>query len=190
VRALTRAGLTPRDVQMENLAPADPQAAFQNASVDAWVIWYPYITEAEQNLGAHILLTGKGLVDAYVFYFSTRSFAQQHPWILQLILTELDKTDGWIAAHTAEAAQIMANETGVPLPLITTVLTKRRATGILLVDDRMIASQQHAADSFYSLGLQPVKIDVAAAVWRPTNYAGRPGVQRGDPGRAAKQAAR
>lgn len=190
VRALARAGLTPRDVQMENLAPADAQAAFQNASVDAWVIWYPYITEAEQNLGAHILLTGKGLVDAYVFYFSTRSFAQQHPRILQLILTELDKTDGWIAAHTAEAAKIMANETGVPLPLITTVLTKRGVTGVLPMDDRMIASQQQAAGTFYSLGLLPAKINVAAAVWRPTTYAGRAGAQGRDPRGVAKQAAR
>jgi sulfonate transport system substrate-binding protein len=182
VRALARAGLTPRDVQMENLAPADAQAAFQNASVDAWVIWYPYITEAEQNLGAHILLTGKGLVDAYVFYFSTRSFARQHPRILQLILSELNKTDGWIAAHTAQAAIIMASETGVPMPLITTVLAKRGAAGVLPVDDRMIASQQRAADSFYSLGLLPVKIDVAAAVWRPADYAGRAGCRAAIPG--------
>jgi sulfonate transport system substrate-binding protein len=145
------------------------------------VIWYPYITEAEQNLGAHILLTGKGLVDAYVFYFSTRSFAQQHARILQLILTELDKTDVWIATHTAEAARIMSSETGVPLALITTVLTKRRAAGVLPVDDRMIASQQQAADSFYSLGLLPVKIDVAAAVWRPSTYAGRAAAQARDP---------
>jgi sulfonate transport system substrate-binding protein len=173
VRALGRAGLTPRDVETENLAPADAHAAFQSGSVDAWVIWYPYITEAQQNLGAHILLTGKGLVDAYVFYFSTRTFAQQHTQVLQLILRDLDGTDSWIAGHTAEAAQIMSSETGVPVALVTTILTKRLATGVLPVDDRMIASQQQAADSFYSLGLLPVKIDVAAAVWRPTTYPGR-----------------
>jgi sulfonate transport system substrate-binding protein len=172
LRALQGAGLGLNDVQLENLAPPDARVAFQSGNLDAWVIWYPYITDAQQALGARILLTGKGLVDGYGFYFSTRSFAEQHPQLLKIILTDLNQADRWIGDHPAAAAKIMSAETGVPLPLMEEVVKRRGRPQIEAVDQRMIASQQRVADTFYALGLIPSKLDVASAVWVPAGGMG------------------
>jgi sulfonate transport system substrate-binding protein len=172
LRALHGAGLSLNDVQLENLVPPDARVAFQSGNLDAWVIWYPYITDAQQALGARILLTGKGLVDGYAFYFSTRSFAEQHPQLLKMILIDLNEADHWIGDHPTAAAQIMSDETGVPLPLMQELVKRRGRPEILPVDRQMIASQQRVADTFYALGLIPSKLEVASAVWVPAGGIG------------------
>jgi sulfonate transport system substrate-binding protein len=167
LRALRGAGLGLNDVQLENLAPPDARVAFQSGNLDAWVIWYPYLADAQEALGARILVTGKGLVDGYSFYFSTRSFAEQHPHLLRMILTHLNEADHWIDDHPAAAAQIMSDQTGVPAPLMQELVKRRGQLEIKPVDGQMIASQQRVADTFYGLGLIPSKLEVASAVWAP-----------------------
>ena len=52
VRALENAGLKYSDVETVFLAPADARAAFERGSVDAWVIWDPFLAAAETSIGA------------------------------------------------------------------------------------------------------------------------------------------
>jgi sulfonate transport system substrate-binding protein len=61
VRALEAAGLHWSDIRPVSLSPADAPAAFQAGDVDAWVIWDPYMSAAETNLGARVLRDGAGL---------------------------------------------------------------------------------------------------------------------------------
>ena len=57
---LTKAGLTPKDVNLIYLQPADALAAFTSHHVDAWAVWSPYIEQAETQYGAKAIATGKG----------------------------------------------------------------------------------------------------------------------------------
>ena len=57
---------------MVYLPPADARAAFERGSVDAWVIWDPFLAAAEQQLGARVLKDGQGLVNNLQFYLADR----------------------------------------------------------------------------------------------------------------------
>src|SRR5882757_720458 len=46
--ALASAKLSPADVKISYLAPADARAAFERNDVDAWFAWDPYVASVEQ----------------------------------------------------------------------------------------------------------------------------------------------
>src|ERR1700744_4240078 len=46
LQVLTRAGLSPHDVELDYLQPAQALAAFSSGAVDAWDIWSPYIEQS------------------------------------------------------------------------------------------------------------------------------------------------
>ncbi|MBG9233602.1 sulfonate ABC transporter substrate-binding protein, partial [Bacteroides ovatus] len=75
VKALEHAGLTYADIQPIYLTPADARAAFVQRSVDAWVIWDPYLAAAERQLGARVVANGDGLVRNTQYYLAARKYA-------------------------------------------------------------------------------------------------------------------
>ena len=82
VKALEKAGLRYTDVQTVFLPPADARAAFERGSVDAWVIWDPFLAAAERQIGARQLADGTGLVSNHQFYLAARPYAEQHPQVI------------------------------------------------------------------------------------------------------------
>lgn len=163
VKALEKAGLAYTDIQVAYLPPADARAAFERRSVDAWVIWDPFLAAAEQQLGVRVLTDGKGLVANTQFYLAARPYAEQQPKVVQAIIDELAKLDVWAAAHPKEVAETLAPQVGLD------VATTRRATdrfayGIQPVNAAVAAQQQQVADAFYQLKLIPKAIRVADAL--------------------------
>ena len=57
VKSLDTVGLTIDDIEPVHLTPPDASIAFEKGDVDAWVVWDPYMTVAE-NQGNIILQTG------------------------------------------------------------------------------------------------------------------------------------
>ncbi len=53
---LQKAGLSWQDIQPIWLPPADARAAFDKQSIDAWAIWEPYLSAAEQDARAKVLI--------------------------------------------------------------------------------------------------------------------------------------
>ena len=165
IRALEKAHLGLNEIRQAGLSPIDARAAFESGSVDAWVIWDPFYADAQLNLGAKVLADGSGLVDDFVFYVSTRSVADKHPHLLQVVIDEIERTEQWMQAHPDEAATQLSDATGLPRNIWQTSIS-RHHYGIRPVDQRTIAAQQDIADTFYALRLLPAKEKVANAVWR------------------------
>lgn len=112
VRALEKAGLAYKDIEVVYLPPADARAAFERGSVDAWVIWDPFLAAAEKQLGARILADGKGLVSNHQFYLAARPYAEKNAGIVRLILEELARVDEWGRSNQKEVASILAAQIG------------------------------------------------------------------------------
>ena len=93
VKALEKAGLKYEDVQTVFLNPSDARAAFERGSVDAWVIWDPFLAAAEHQLGARQLADGVGLVSNHQFYLASRRYAEQNGKVVKLIVEELARLD-------------------------------------------------------------------------------------------------
>ena len=164
VRALRHTGLDYADIQPAYLAPADARAAFTQGSVDAWVIWDPYLAAIQRQTDARVLVDGTGLVDNTQFYLATRKFAAAEPKLVHTVLEELAKADAWAKAHPADVARELAPLVGLD-PATVEFAARRASYGAVPVTAQVLASQQTIADTFGELKLIPKRIAVHDAQW-------------------------
>jgi sulfonate transport system substrate-binding protein len=163
VKALEKAGLNYKDIETVFLAPADARAAFERGSLDAWVIWDPFLAAAEKQIGARVLADGTGIVANHQFFLASRTYAEKNPKIVDILLDELNRIDQWGARNQAEVASILSAQTGLD-KATTELATKRYSFGVKPVTPSVIADQQKIADAFFNLKLIPKKIVVKDAV--------------------------
>ena len=166
VRALASIGLKPADIVPVYLAPADARAAFGRGSVDAWVIWDPFLAAAQDATGARVLTDATGLAPNRQFFVSTRAFATAQPALLVQLNAQIDATDRWAESNQAETVRLLAASMGLAEPVVAQAVA-RMGYGVQPLTPEIIADQQKIADTFFDLGLIPKKLDVANAVWRP-----------------------
>jgi sulfonate transport system substrate-binding protein len=163
VKALEKAGLDYKDIDVVYLPPADARAAFERGSVDAWVIWDPFLAAAEKQLGARILADGKDLVSNHQFFLASRPYAEKKPEVVKIALEELVKVDDWGRQNIKEVASILSSQIGLD-PAIVELAANRYTYGVKPISESVITEQQKIADTFTSLKLIPKKISVKDAV--------------------------
>lgn len=163
VKALEKAGVAYQDVQTIYLPPADARAAFERGSVDAWVIWDPFLAAAEKQIGARVLVDGKGLVSNHQFYLASRPYAEKYPAIVKILIEELAKTDEWSARNLKEVTAILAPQLGLE-PAVVELAASRLSYGIKPISETVLVEQQKIADVFSNLKLIPKKIVIKDAV--------------------------
>jgi len=163
IAALEKAGLKFGDIEPAYLAPADGRAAFARGSVDAWVIWDPYLAAGEAATRARVLADATGLARNPQFYLASSAFAKARPDLVRVLLGEIGKTDAWAAKHQAEVATLLAPRTGLPLDVLRVALA-RLGYGVAPITPDIVASQQRIADTFFHAGLLPRSIAVRDAV--------------------------
>jgi sulfonate transport system substrate-binding protein len=165
VKALEKAGVDYRSLQIVYLPPADARAAFERGAVDAWVIWDPFLAAAQAATGARTLVDGSGLVDNHQFYLASRDLAAREPGTIHAIIEELDAADRWAAGNQEEVARLFGPRVGIPAPVLQVAL-ERMGYGVATVTDEVLDKQQRIADTFHELGLIPKSITVRDAAWR------------------------
>lgn len=163
VRALEKAGIPYSAIQPIYLPPADARAAFERGSVDAWVIWDPFLAAAEQQLGARVLADGRNLVSNHQFYLAARSFAEQHANLNRILLEEIAKVDEWGKANPGEVSTILSSQTGLPKNVVD-LAASRYAYGVKPMSAEVVREQQRIADAFHALKLIPKPIVVKDAL--------------------------
>ncbi len=159
VQALEKAKLQYTDIKPVFIPPADARAAFERGKIDAWAIWDPYYAAAEQATGARILTDATGIVANREFLFASATFAKKHPDRLKVVLDEVKKVDEWAKPRPKEVAEILSPLIGIETPVLEEV-AKRRAYGVELISEEVVAYQQKLADTFFRLKLVPKRVDV------------------------------
>jgi sulfonate transport system substrate-binding protein len=163
VKSLEKAGLKYEDIETRFLPPSDARAAFESGNVDAWVIWDPFLADAELNANARILADGTDLVKNREFFLASRNFAKKNPKVLDVIYQELQKSEDWVKANPDEAAKFLAPQIGMSEQTLKLTLS-RKNYGIVKIDDKTAKDQQKIADQFYKLQLIPSDINVQDAL--------------------------
>lgn len=166
VRALEDAGLKYGDIQPVYLPPSDARAAFERGSVDAWVIWDPFLSAAEKQLQARILRDGQGLVDNHQFYLATRTFAEKHPQVISALIEEIRTVGEWVKGNEAQATTQVAPLLGLPED-IAKLAVERQGYGALFISPQVAEAQQKIADTFADLKLIPKRLSVKDVIWTP-----------------------
>ncbi|MDR5816665.1 sulfonate ABC transporter substrate-binding protein [Caballeronia sp. LZ033] len=164
VEALKKAGLAYADIQPVYLAPADARAAFVQGSIDAWVIWDPYLAAVEKQAHARQLVDGTNLVSNVQYYLATRRIASTQAPLVHAVLDELDQVDRWARDNVPAVAAQLSPLVGLDADILETAL-RRTAYGVQPVTNATLAYQQRIADVFTNLKLIPKQLDVSAARW-------------------------
>jgi sulfonate transport system substrate-binding protein len=167
VKLLEKNGLRYADVNVAFLPPADARAAFEKGSVDAWVIWDPFLAAAEFSLGARVLADATGVVGNRAYYFSSLSYADKNTDVLRIVIEEINKLDIWAKLNRDLLAAELSPLFGIPKPILD-LSTARSDYGTGPVTPAILVEQQKIADSFFELKLIPKRIqvrDVARSPW-------------------------
>lgn len=162
--ALQKAGLKLADIQPIYMSPADARAAFVSGSIDAWVVWDPYLASAQKSYGVRVLSDYTGLPQANGFYLASRRFVEQSPRLVAAVLEQAAIAGAWANAHPDAVSAMLAPQMGLP-PDIVETWQRRTHYGAVPVSAAIVANQQHVADLFYQQKLIPKPVDVAAKVW-------------------------
>jgi sulfonate transport system substrate-binding protein len=167
LRAIEKARLQWHDFTPIYLAPADARAAFENGAVDAWAIWDPYYAATELDLKPRSLTSGSGLSNNNSFYLAGRAFAAKYPAVLSTLLVELTRADAYVQANRKDAAQLIADYSGLALATVHLFLSRRPNAPTTPLTPAIVADQHRVADAFAKLGLIPKPVVVADIVWQP-----------------------
>jgi sulfonate transport system substrate-binding protein len=167
VRVLQANGMSINDVNAVYLKPSDARPAFENGSVDAWVIWDPYLAAAQTALKTREIADGVGpggkVIDENREYFlATRDYDAKNADIVRALMADLTETEAYAASHRPEMVKLLAPLMGMD-PAAVKLAIDRLSFGVQPMTDKLFASQQDIADVFAGLNLIPAKIDVQEA---------------------------
>jgi sulfonate transport system substrate-binding protein len=161
IAALAKAGIDPKDVTPVYLSPPDGRAAFERRSVDAWVIWDPFLAAAQAAVKTRVLVDGTGLAGNRQFYLGNKRFTDAA--IIQALRAAITDMDKQATADPKGAAAALAPGIGLPEPVVA-VAVARQTWNLQPVDQAVAAEQQTLADTFFKLGLIPRAIKIADAL--------------------------
>lgn len=166
LQILDEAGLGLDDVRIVYAPPKYPLTPSDLNVVDAWMMWDPLLSDAENSGQFRVIADGTGRVNNHQFYLAERAFAAQSGDLLQVLLTALEQTGRYIDAHRAEAAALLSTELGISASSLMHALA-RRSHQTQRMNLAIIREQQTIADRFYALGLLSRAIRVRESVWHP-----------------------
>ncbi|WP_375309800.1 aliphatic sulfonate ABC transporter substrate-binding protein [Bradyrhizobium sp. A5] len=166
--ALSKSGLSFKDITPAYLTPADGRAAFVSNNVDAWVAWDPFLTSALHQSGGRILTDGSnGLASYKRYYLASAAFADKRGDALNLIFAKLSETGKWVKTHPKDAATVLASLWGIDAATVEEA-NSHRSYQVGSVTGPGLTEQQRIADAFLAEGLIPVKLDTTAIkIWSP-----------------------
>ena len=165
-KILQQAGLSWQDIQPIWLPPADARAAFDKQSVDAWAIWEPYLSAAEQDAHAKVLIDGTAFPKTYSFYIGNPKFIAAHPQATAQFLHGLNQADQWVLKNQPQALTVYTQSTGLEKSIAQRVIDKRlKPSPIQTLSPEVIQAQQQIADLFQQVQLIPKNIQVQTTVW-------------------------
>jgi len=163
VKLLDKHGLKYTDIQPVFLPPADARAAFEKGSVDAWVIWDPFLAAVEKQTGARVLADGRGTVNNYAYYLAERGYLDKNPQVIEALFADTQEQGRWLKANVKQAAAIIAPQQGLDVEVVENTL-RRGQYGVVPLTAAVAAEQQKIADAFFELKLIPKALRVADAV--------------------------
>ncbi|GAA2000140.1 ABC transporter substrate-binding protein [Nocardiopsis rhodophaea] len=144
------------DIDVNYVQPADGLAAFSEGQADAWAAWDPYIAQAEDRVGAKILVSAEGYSNTFTFQVAAVD-ALEDPAkeaALEDYVGRVHRAVLWSAAHPDAYAKVWSQHTGLP-DKVTRIAAERRAPAPRPIDTELIASEQDLADAFADAGEIP-----------------------------------
>ena len=146
---LHRAGLSPSDVELVFLQPADALGAFRQRQVDAWAIWDPYTAQAEADIPVRSIAEADGVTNGAGFGIASDAALAdpKRNTALNDLLVRYAKATRWALDNPEEWAASYAAAVGLD-PAVATAAQGRSLRLPTDLSDQLVASEQELADLF------------------------------------------
>jgi sulfonate transport system substrate-binding protein len=150
---LEKAGLTPEDVKLVFLQPADALSAFSQRQADAWAIWDPYTAQVAQQIEVRSIGQAKDVTNGYWFgVASDQALADaKRSTALGDLLVRFEKASHWAQENPEKWAQSYAAAVGLD-PKVAEVSQGRSLRLPTELNDSVVNSEQKIADLFAKSG--------------------------------------
>ena len=162
VAARDRAGLSPKDVNVAFLAPADAKAAFVGGSIDAWSTWSQYVWLAVAQNSARVLIDGQGLMSGLSYFVASERAIGEKRDVLGSFTERLRVALGWGLEHVDAYAEAWAKEISVPYIVARQTLLARGFAPVA-IDAGVVADQQRTINLYAREHVLPASYDAAQA---------------------------
>lgn len=139
LRSLNEAGLSGADVEVVVLQHADGRTALERGDVDAWAGLDPLMAASELEAGSKLIYRNPEF-PTYGVLNGREAFITQYPAVTETVLTAYEQARQWILANPDGAAQVLSDESKLPIDVATKVLTERTAIDIDPVPGEALAS--------------------------------------------------
>lgn len=150
------------DVDVKYLKPAEARPAFDNDQVDAWIIWDPYFSLAQQP-GVQVLADATGLANNREYLLASPEALEKKPELIREFVRVYREVTDWGIANPEERVKVLAPELGLTEEVADRAL-KRSAKPLAPVDAAIGDEIQEIADGFTELGLIPGKVDIKSRI--------------------------
>src|SRR4051794_25131752 len=108
-KALEKAGLSEKDIQLVNMNPDDAGAAFAAGKIDAAATWEPWITKASGDKKGHVIFSSKETPNLILDVLAvSKKTTEKKAAETRAFLKGLNKGYEFVQQHQAEAAVIAA----------------------------------------------------------------------------------
>ncbi|MFC6086455.1 aliphatic sulfonate ABC transporter substrate-binding protein [Sphaerisporangium aureirubrum] len=162
VKLLEANGMKITDIQVQYLKPAEARPAFDNDQVDAWIIWDPYFSLAEQP-GVKVLADATGLANNREYLLVSPEALKNKPGLVRDYLKVYREVTDWGIANPEERVKLLAPELKIPEEVARRALS-RSAQPLAPVDATIGDELQQIADGFADLALIPGKVDIKGLI--------------------------
>jgi sulfonate transport system substrate-binding protein len=138
LRSLHEAGLTEADVEIVNLQHGDGRVALERGQVDAWAGLDPHMAASELDAGSKLIYRNIDF-NTYGFLNARSEFVAQYPQYAEKVIAAYERARAWILENPDEAAQILAEEASISLPVAERELFERT-----VLDMSPVPGDEHA----------------------------------------------
>lgn len=138
LRSLDSVGLSGDDVEIVNLQHADGRVALERGQVDAWAGLDPHMAASELDAGSRLIYRNIDF-NTYGFLNARSEFVEQYPEYTARVIANYERAREWILENPEEAAQILAEESGLSIEVAERELFERT-----VLDSGSVPGEAHA----------------------------------------------
>ncbi len=160
---LHQAGLSPKDVQLVNLQPAQGYTAFTSGAVAAWDVWPPFVQQAEMLKGAKNIAPRVGFPGDNSFEIASDDAISDPAKAreLKIYLAAINQAHRWANTHPRQWAKTWGAATGLPANIMNAAADATYQTPVP-VNASIESQEQGLVKTFYEAGLIPKDFQISS----------------------------
>lgn len=125
-----RDGLSLSEFTLLEMDGYDAIKAFKEGSVDAVLVWEPFVSDARAAGGVQIFSAADFPGLTYSVLTLRRDFIERHPREVEAMVRVWKRAERFVREHPTEACSIVARLAGEPLPYVQGLLRTDRVLGV------------------------------------------------------------